>query len=131
VTGQTWNVTISDNGAVVAHAKKTVVAPPAFALMIAGRAPRPPAARSGRLLRVECAHDEPPRREAVLAPSVGRDDAVVGAPAHSVGDPLDEHVVVGRRPTTVEFEPRMRVADRVGGRDGLHEASIAGCTVGS
>ena len=48
----------------------------------------------------------------MLAPAVWRDDAFVGAAAHTVGDPLREVVVVGLRPAAVDLEPRERVAQR-------------------
>ena len=39
--------------------------------------------------------------------TVGRDDALVGAAAHAVGDPLGEIVVVGLGPAAVDLEPRV------------------------
>jgi hypothetical protein len=67
----------------------------------------------------EVVHDHPPRREPVLTPGVGRDDALVGTSAHAVGDPLGQIVVVGLRPPAVDLEPRVRVSKRLLSSRGL------------
>ena len=67
----------------------------------------------------EVLHDHPPRREPVLTPGVGRDDALVGTSTHAVGYPLGEVVVVGLRPPAVDLEPRVRVSKRLFARRGF------------
>ena len=58
---------------------------------------------------------EPPRRQAVLAPAPGLDQALVGAAAHAVGDPVGEGLVVGRGPPAVALEEGVGVGHRGGG----------------
>ena len=60
----------------------------------------------------ERVEDQLPRRQAVLAPAVGRHEALVGRPAHAVGPPLRQRALVGRRPAAVVLEPGVRVGDR-------------------
>jgi len=67
----------------------------------------------------EILHDHPPRREPVLTPGVGRDNALVGTTAHTVGHPFGEVVVVGLRPPAVDLEPRVRVSKRLFARRGF------------
>ena len=56
--------------------------------------------------------DQPPRREPVLAPRIGRDEAIVGAAANAVDDPFFERVGVGKRPPAVDLEPGVGAAQR-------------------
>ena len=49
----------------------------------------------------------------MLAPSVGRDEALVGTPAHTVRHPVGKGVRVGRRPAAVVLEPGVGVSHGV------------------
>ena len=70
---------------------------------------RSPDALATRL--IEISEDEPPRGQAVLTPSVGRDQALVRASADSIGFQLRQCLRVGRRPAAVHLEPRVGVED--------------------
>ena len=62
--------------------------------------------------------DQVPRRQAVLAPLVGRHQALVRAAADAVGHPLGQGLVVGGRPAGVDLEPVVGPAHGVGGGGG-------------
>jgi len=50
----------------------------------------------------------------MLADSLGGYEAAIGATADIVCNPFSERVVIRRRPSAVDLEPGMRVADRLG-----------------
>ncbi len=58
------------------------------------------------------AEDQPPRSESVRAPALRFDKTVVGASANAIAEPLGQLVLIWRRPSAVDLEPLMRVADR-------------------
>ena len=73
-------------------------------------------ARSGWLLSplLQGLQDEPPRRQPMLADSLGGYEAAIGATADIVCNPFSERVVIRRRPSAIDLEPGMRIADRLG-----------------
>ena len=56
----------------------------------------------------------------MLADSLGGYETVIGATADIVCNPFPERVVIRRRPSAVDLEPGMRIADRLGASQ-VHE----------
>ncbi len=72
------------------------------------------AGRVTSTMGVHGAEDQPPRSESVRAPALRFDQTVVGASANAIAEPLGQLVLIWRRPSAVDLEPLMRVADGFG-----------------